>query len=147
LRRYFLLLLGLAALSLAGCNSNEGQPAKLKVGTVDVLRVMEGRRETMDIRLEWANQAGEAYLQLSDVRDQAEALALRKEIERRSEVWQKRMDAFMEESINLVEKEASSIARDKGLDIVVVENILTKNVRFTDGEDLTLDVSLRLQKQ
>ncbi|MFA7480975.1 MAG: hypothetical protein WC314_10770 [Vulcanimicrobiota bacterium] len=147
MRRYFLLLLGLAALSLAGCNSNEGQPAKLKVGTVDVLRVMEGRRETMDIRLEWANQAGEAYLQLSDVRDQAEALALRKEIERRSEVWQKRMDAFMEESINLVEKEASSIARDKGLDIVVVENILTKNVRFTDGEDLTLDVSLRLQKQ
>jgi len=141
------LLLGLAALSLAGCNSNEGQPAKLKVGTVDVLRVMEGRRETMDIRLEWANQAGEAYLQLSDVRDQVEALALRKEIERRSEVWQKRMDAFMEESINLVEKEASSIARDKGLDIVVVENILTKNVRFTDGEDLTLDVSLRLQKQ
>lgn len=141
------MLLGLAALSLAGCNSNEGQPAKLKVGTVDVLRVMEGRRETMDIRLEWANQAGEAYLQLSDVRDQAEALALRKEIERRSEVWQKRMDAFMEESINLVEKEASSIARDKGLDIVVVENILTKNVRFTDGEDLTLDVSLRLQKQ
>lgn len=147
MRRYFLLLLGLAALSLAGCNSNEGQPAKLKVGTVDVLRVMEGRRETMDIRLEWANQAGEAYLQLSEVRDQAEALALRKEIERRSEVWQKRMDAFMEESIDLVEKEASSIAREKGLDIVVVENILTKNVRFTDGEDLTLDVSLRLQKQ
>ena len=39
------------------------------------------------------------------------------------------------------------VAKEKGLDMVVVQNPLTKTVRYTDGEDLTLDVSLELQKK
>ena len=49
----------------------------MKVGTVDVMRVMEERPETMDIRLEWANQAGNTYLEISQVQDQAQAEALK----------------------------------------------------------------------
>ena len=144
------LALGLLGVVLAGCNSSsgDGKPsAQMKVGTVDVMRVMEERPETMDIRLEWANQAGNTYLEISEVQDQAQAEALQKEIAKRSEVWQKRMDDFMEESINLIETETQKVAKDKGLDMVVVQNPLTKTVRYTDGEDLTLDVSLELQKK
>ena len=119
----------------------------MKVGTVDVMRIMEERPETMDIRLEWANQAGNTYLEISQVQDQAQAEALKKEIAKRSEAWQKRMDEFMEESIQLVESETQKVAKEKGLDMVVVQNPLTKTVRYTDGEDLTLDVSLELQKK
>ncbi|MCA9776322.1 MAG: lipoprotein [Candidatus Eremiobacteraeota bacterium] len=142
-----ILALGLLAV-LAGCNSGgEAGSAKMKVGTVDVMRIMEERPETMDIRLEWANQAGNTYLEISQVQDQAQAEALKKEIAKRSEAWQKRMDEFMEESIQLVESETQKVAKEKGLDMVVVQNPLTKTVRYTDGEDLTLDVSLELQKK
>ena len=143
------IALGLLGFVLAGCNSGgDGTTsAHMKVGTVDVMRVMEERPETMDIRLEWANQAGNTYLEISQVQDQAQAEALKKEIAKRSEVWQKRMDDFMEESVNLIESETQKVAKEKGLDLVVVQNPLTKTVRYTDGEDLTLDVSLELQKK
>lgn len=144
-----IVALGLLGFVLSGCNSGaDGETsAHMKVGTVDVMRVMEERPETMDIRLEWANQAGNTYLEISQVQDQAQAEALKKDIAKRAEVWQKRMDDFMEESVNLIESETQKVAKEKGLDMVVVQNPLTKTVRYTDGEDLTLDVSLELQKK
>lgn len=137
----------LATLVMAGCAPKSETPAKLKVGTVDVMRVMEGRPETADIKLEWANQAGETYLQISSVKDQAEAMALQKEIEKRSDAWQTRMDEFVQESIDLVQQETAVIAKEKGLDIVLADNPLTKTIRYREGEDLTLDVSLELQNK
>lgn len=145
--RSFALLSLAALLVFSGCAPESDTPAKLKVGTVDVMRVMEGRPETADIKLEWANQAGETYLQISSVKDEAEALAVRKEIEKRSEVWQTRMDEFVQESIDLVQQETATIAKEKGLDIVLVDNPMTKTIRYRDGEDLTLDVSLELQNK
>lgn len=140
--------LGFLCCFLAGCGpSSEESTAKLKVGTVDVIRVMEERPETVDIRLEWASQAGSTYMEISEVQDEAEAQALKAEIDRRSQAWQRRMDGFMEESIQLVEKETALIARERGLDIVVVDNPLTETLKYREGEDLTLDVSLKLQGQ
>ena len=142
----FAAFLGLTLL-LAGCAPKDAAPAKLKVGTVDVMRVMEERPETKVIRLEWANQAGQTYLQISDLHDEEEAMALKREISKRSEAWQKRMDEFVGESIDLIEKEATMIAKEKGLDIVLVDNTLTKTIRYREADDLTLDVSLELQNK
>lgn len=128
-----------------GCGPQE--PAKLKVATVDIVRVLEERPETRKIRLEWARQAGDTYIRLSETADSAEALTLQQEIQKSSEEWQKRMDVFMDESVNLVEKEAAILAKEHGLDIVVVDNPMTKTVRYSDGEDLTLDISFKLQNR
>ena len=138
--------LGLTLL-LAGCAPQDAEPAKLKVGTVDVMRIMEERPETKQIRLEWSSQAGETYLEIAAVQDEAEALALQKEIEKRSAAWQKRMDEFVGDSIEIIEQEASTIAKQKDLDIVLVDNTLTKTSRYSEGEDLTLDISLELQNK
>jgi hypothetical protein len=138
--------LGLILL-VAGCAPKDAATQKLKVGTVDVMRVMEGRPETKTIRLEWANQAGQTYLEISGVHDEAEAMALQKEIAKRSEAWQKRMDTFVGESVELIEKEATTIAKEKGLDIVLVDNTMTKTIRYREADDLTLDVSLELQNK
>ena len=138
--------LGLTLL-LAGCAPQDAAPAKLKVGTVDVMRIMEERPETKQIRLEWSSQAGETYLEIAAVQDEAEALALQKEIEKRSAAWQKRMDEFVGDSIEIIEQEASTIAKQKDLDIVLVDNTLTKTIRYREGEDLTLDISLELQNK
>jgi len=72
---------------------------------------------------------------------------LKAEIDKSSAEWQKRMDTFMEESIALVESETAIIAKERGIELVVVDNPMTKTVRYRDGEDLTLDVSMKLQSQ
>lgn len=138
-------IIGIALLVLCGCESDSKASSKLNVGTVDIIRVMEERPQTIDIRLDWASQAGSTYLELSQVEDQAEAHNLQQEIQKRSEQWQRRMDEFMEESIRLVEKEAVSLAHERNLDLVLVDNPLTETIRYHDGEDLTLDISLKLQ--
>ncbi len=106
---------------------------------------MEERPETVRIRLDWATQAGQTYLAVSDVKSKEEYDALQLQIAKNSEEWQKRMDSFMEDSIARVEKETIAIARERGLDLVVVDNPLTKTVRYHGGEDISLDVLLRLQ--
>ena len=92
-KRFFAL--GLLGVVLAGCNSGQDGKASalMKVGTVDVMRVMEERPETMDIRLEWANQAGNTYLEISQVQDQAQAEALKKEIAKMKSKMQGVIDA------------------------------------------------------
>lgn len=146
---YSLSALALAAVLVTACGSESenGQPAKLKVGTVDIMRVMENRPETVKIRLDWASQAGNTYMEISKVRDGAEARAVQEEIAKRSVEWQKRMDAFMEESVALVEKETAILAKERGLDLVVVDNPLTNSIRYREGEDLTLDVQIQLQNR
>jgi hypothetical protein len=138
---------------LAGlCGCNQAPPPKegekidaLKLGTVDVMRVMEEKPETVQIRLDWAAQAGRTYTDLSKVDDKVEYDALQKQIAKQNEDWQKRMDAFMEKSISEVEVEAEKLAREKGLDMVVIDNPLTKTLRYHNGQDLTTDILFRLQ--
>lgn len=141
------LALGVACALTAGCDSADKEPQKLKVATVDIMRVMEERPETVAIRLDWASQRGDTAMKISKVKSEEEAEALRKQIEKRSEDWQKRVDAFMEDSIKKVEKSTAEIAKERGLDIVVVDNPLTQTVKFRDGEDITLDVSVKIQNE
>ncbi len=134
---------------VVGCESPpaEGEKiAPLRLGTVDVMRVMEERPETVQIRLDWAEQAGKTYTDLSHVKDKTEYDALQKQIAEHSEAWQKRMDSFMEKSISEVEIEAEKLAREKNLDIILVDNPMTKTLRYHDGQDLTTDILIRLQQ-
>lgn len=132
----------------AGCTKAPVEGTKiapLRLGTVDVMRVMEEKPETVQIKLEWAEQAGRTYTELSDVKDQAQYDALQKQIAEHSAAWQQKMNAFMEKSIAEVEIEAEKLAREKNLDIVLVDNPLTKTLRYQDGQDLTTDILIRLQ--
>jgi hypothetical protein len=145
-------LRGIAALALLALVSGCQQPPKegekispLKLGTVDVMRVMEEKPETVQIKLDWATQAGQTYTKLANAKDRAAYDALQKQIEEQSVAWQKRMDTFMEQSIAEVEVEAEKLARERGLDMIVVDNTLTKTLKYNSGEDLTTDILIRLQ--
>lgn len=143
-----LWVLAAALLVVSGCKSTppEGQNvAALRLGTVDVMRVMEERPETVQVRLDWATLAARNYTDITDVKDKAEYEALQKQIAEQSEQWQKRMDAFMEKSITEVEMEAEKLAREKGLDVILVDNPLTKPLKYAQGEDLTVDILFRIQ--
>lgn len=133
---------------LAGCEKQpaEGEKiAPLRLGTVDVMRVMEEKPETVQIKLDWAEQAGRTYSELSKVENKAQYDALQKQIAEHSAAWQKRMDTFMEKSIAEVEIEAEKLAREKNIDVVLVDNPMTKTLRYHDGQDLTTDILIRLQ--
>ena len=145
--RQAIVLLGLLT-SLSGCSGEppEGQSVgALKLGTVDVIRVMEEKPETVQIKLDWATQAGRTYTDLANVKDKVAYEALQKQIAEQSQTWQKRMNDFMEKSIAEVEIEAEKLARERGLDIIVVDNTLTKTLKYNNGQDLTTDILIRLQ--
>jgi len=142
----FVVSAALFSLVACGPQEGEGQTPKIKVATVDVVRIMEERPETVDVRLDWKAQKGDTFMRLSGVNDEAEAAEIQEEIKKRADAWQKRMDTFMEESIELVESTATDIAKERGIQLVVVDNPMTRTVRYRDGEDITLDVNLRLQE-
>lgn len=119
----------------------------MKVGTVDVMRVVEERPETRKIKLDWATQAGDTKVRLSNVANEAEYQAVQKEIAVQNEAWQQRMNEFMEESIKVMESEVEALAQEQKLDIVVVNNPLTNTVLYSNGEDVTTDVLIRLQQK
>ncbi len=133
---------------LAGCQSTtpeSGQVSALRLGSVDIMRVMEEKPETVQIKLDWATQAGRTYTELANVKDKAAYDELQKQIAQQSQAWQKRMDEFVEKSVAEVEIEAEKLARERGLDIIVVDNTLTKTLKYTNGQDLTTDILIRLQ--
>lgn len=137
----------LASLLATGCGpDSSSEPSKLKVGTVDIMRAMEERPETVQIRLEWAAQAGSTYLEMSGVANKEQYAALKAQVDQRSAAWQKRMVDFMNDSIKQIDKSASTVAKERGLDIVLVDNAMTKPVKFTEGDDITLDVMVEMQK-
>lgn len=140
---------GLAlALLVSGCPSpapEGGKVPPLKLGSVDILRVMEEKPETVQIRLDWATQAGSTYNALANVKGRVEYEELQKQIAKQSEDWQKRMNEFMERSVAEVEISAEKLARERGLEMVVVNNTLTKTLKYHDGPDLTTEILIRLQ--
>lgn len=146
-KRYASFILGLACFVVIGCNGGDKEPQKLKVATVDIMRVLEEQPETVAIRLDWTSQRGDTAVRISELKSKEEADALRKEIAKRSEKWQKQVDAYMEKSVKQVEKSTAEIAKERGIDLVVVDNPLTHTVKYYDGEDISLDVSVKLQNE
>lgn len=150
MRTFTLTILLGSVLVVAGCQSapKEGEKiSALKIGTVDVMRVMEETPETVQIRLDWKTQAGDTYLALNNVKNQQEYEVLQQQITAHSEAWQERMNTYMEKSIAEVESEAATLAEERRLDLVVVDNPLTETLKYHSGEDLTLDILLRLQEK
>lgn len=140
-------LLGLAFLAFLSCGCGSSGDGKLKVATVDIVRVMEERPETRQIKMDWARQAGDTYIKMSDVEDKSDALALQQEVQKQSEEWQKRTNAFLDESVKLVQKQAAALAKERGVDLVVVDNPMTHTITYSDGDDLTLDITFKLQNE
>lgn len=135
-------------LLVCGCQpaAQEGQRvAPLRIGKIDFLRVMEERPETTQIRLDWTTLVGKNYSDLSRAQNQVEYQELQKQIAKQDQEWRDRMDAFMEKSIAEVEVEAEKVAREQGLDLIVVDNSLTKTLKYCDGPDLSTDILIRLQ--
>lgn len=139
------LLVGLTFL-VSGCGSTEvSKDSELSIGTVDVMRVMEERPETVQIKLEWAAQAGSTYLEMTELTNQDEQAALQSKVARSSEQWRQRMAKFVADSVKEVEAAGAAVAKERNLDIVLVDNPLTRPIKYLEGDDITLDVMLKIQ--
>lgn len=132
----------LAALALAGCQSEE---RPLKVALVDTVRVVEERPEVSDIRLDWAKEASEFYLRLDQVTNKEEFALLKSDINKRSEKWREDMQKFVADSVTAVESATQEVAKQKGIDIVVAGNRYVNTIQYFNGEDITVDVLLKME--
>ena len=134
------LLLALVAI---GCNQ-EKRP--LKVGVLDTVRALESQPEVAGFRMDWARQVGESYLALQKV-DNQNYDALSKNVVERNEEWRKEVNDFLNKSVDVVRAQAVEVAEEKGLDIVVLDTNFMNSVQYYNGEDITLDVILKMKKK
>lgn len=137
------VVLGLC-LAVTGCNSAD---RPLKVGVVDTARVIEERPEALDIRLDWVKNASDLYLSMAEpVGGKVDEKALLQDAERRSAQWEKQMQDFVNQAVAAVREHSTEVAREKGLDMVVVNNPYLSPVQYCSGEDITLDVILKMKR-
>lgn len=141
--RWIPVLLGVC-LAVTGCNEGD---RPLKVGVVDTARVIEERPEAVDIRLDWVKDASDLYLEMTDPGDgKVDWEAVRIDAEQRSARWEKQVGDFVAQAVAAVREHSSEVAREKGLDMVVVNNPYLSPVQYCSGEDITLDVILKMKE-
>ncbi|MCA9797287.1 MAG: hypothetical protein KC910_36000, partial [Candidatus Eremiobacteraeota bacterium] len=54
---------------------------------------------------------------------------------------------FLNKSVDVVRAQAVEVAEEKGLDIVVLDTNFMNSVQYYNGEDITLDVILKMKKK
>ncbi|MEW6278194.1 MAG: hypothetical protein AB1758_06200 [Candidatus Eremiobacterota bacterium] len=143
------LLSAVLAVVLSGCGQEKQGPA-VKAGVVDTVRILNEMPEYRDLNLDWVRQTGEFYDSLprdrQQLKDPKQLDAVRSDLRSRSETWQKRSDDFFRETYDRIKAASEEVAREKGLDLVVVDTPYVPAVQYSAGDNITTDVLLRLNR-
>ncbi len=139
MRNGFLILLAL--LGLAGCGDAD---RPLRVGVLDTIRALEEQPEVADFKLEWTEDASRMILEMESVDPKSEQFQA--QFQKSAEQWEKRVNQFLESTVDKVRQDAAEVARQKGLDLVILRTPYLRSVHYFDGEDITTDVVLHLKK-
>lgn len=134
----------LVALATTAC-AQKDRP--LKVGVLDTVRALESQPEVAGFRMDWAQEVGEIYLQLQRVKTKQNYEDLSKNVMKRNEEWRKEVDEFLNKSVEVVRAQAVEVAKEKDLDIVVLDTNFMNSVQYYNGEDITLDVIVKMKKK
>ncbi|MGE0488509.1 MAG: hypothetical protein AB7S38_04790 [Vulcanimicrobiota bacterium] len=119
----------------------------LKVGVLDTVRALESQPEVAGFRMEWAQEVGEIYLRLQKVKTPESYQDLSKNVMKRNEEWRKEVDQFLNKSVEVVRAQAVEVAKEKDLDIVVLDTSFMNSVQYYNGEDITLDVIVKMKNK
>lgn len=143
-----LLVAALLGLVAVGCG--KGEPRKMTVGVVDTERVVQDMPEFREMNLDWAADTGGF---LSSIPRSQEELSKQKadelnaRIKRSSEVWKARSSKFYQNAWSRITGASEKVAREKGLDMVVINTQHMRAVQYAAGEyNVTTDILIQLGK-
>ncbi|MBI3930124.1 MAG: OmpH family outer membrane protein [Armatimonadetes bacterium] len=132
---------------LAGCGGGE---SRLRIGVVDTSRVLSELPEYQSMRMTVAREASDLFLESrgdGKPPTQEEIEQFRVDAQARSEEMNKRVQSFLEETIDKIRVHSEDIAAERGIDLVVADNPFTRSVQYYDGDDITTDIVLRMEKK
>lgn len=143
--RAWMALAVAAALMAAGCKHTQHK-LRLKVGVVDTARVVNAVPGATDMRLDWMKDASALYLRSLSSRSQPQWTSLHRDAQQSSAEWEKQMHKFVDSVVKSIRADSAEVAREKGLDIVIVQSPYLNPIKYYSGEDITLDVILKMKK-
>jgi Skp family chaperone for outer membrane proteins len=138
----------LASLALTGCGGQEND-GKLRVGVLDTSRILSEMPKYKDLQSNLMREQREFQSKLpqpgSDVSEE-DMKQLQKEADKKRSEFQKRVSQTVQTAIKDIRELTTQVAEDKNLDIVVVSTPYTPSVHYHSGQDITIDVMLKMKR-
>ena len=141
-------LLLLTSLALMGCGSKESD-GKLRVGVLDTSRILSEMPKYKDLQSNLAREQQDFQSKMprpgSDVSPE-DVKQLQKEAGKKQAEFQKRVDQTIQAAIKDIRDLTTQVSEEKNLDIVVVNTPYTPSVHYSSGQDITIDVMLKMKR-
>lgn len=142
------LILLLAALA-CGCGGAKAGEEKLRVGRLDTKRILAEMPKYKDLQSSLVQEQAEFQRSLPGPNEkvsEARVKSLRADAQRRRDSYEKRVNDVVQEAISEIRDKASQVAAEKNLDIVVVDTPPDSAIRYSSGQDVTIDVLVKMKR-
>ncbi len=140
-----LIIAGLLGLAAVGCGKSE--PPKMTVGVVDTERVVQEMPEFRDMNLTWAADTGtflSSIPRTPEEMSKKKADELNNRIASSSKIWQARSSKFYQDAWGRISKAGEEVAKERGLDMIVIDTVHMPSVQYTSGQNITTDILIQL---
>lgn len=148
----FLNLLMAAGL-VCGCGGGQSGDGKMRVGVLDTTRILAEMPKYKDLQSNLAREQREFQKQLesqmpqpgADISEEKKKL-LQQEVNKKRSEFQTRVNQTIQTAIKDIKDLTTQVAEEKHLDLVVVSTPFNPSVHYNGGQDVTIDVLLKLKR-
>ncbi|MBN9415918.1 MAG: OmpH family outer membrane protein [Candidatus Eremiobacteraeota bacterium] len=147
----FFLISG--AILACGCGGGQSGDGKMRVGVLDTTRILAEMPKYKDLQSNLAREQREFQNQLqsqlpapgTDISDEKKK-QLEQEVAKKRSEFQTRVNQTIQTAIKDIKDLTTQVAEEKHLDLVVVSTPFNNSVHYNGGQDVTIDVLLKLKR-
>lgn len=142
------IAIGLCAILLGGCGGQSGD-GQMRVGVLNTARILEEMPKYKDLQANLAREQMEFQAKLpqpgADISEEQKQQLQKEYTTRRSE-FQKSVNQTIETAIKDIKDLTTQVAEEKNLDMVVVNTPYSPSVYYNAGQDVTIDVLVKMKR-
>lgn len=143
------ITLALTAALVAGCGGGAQKGGPLRVGVLNTARIVDQDPAYKSLQLNIMSEKSSFLSALPENPEeltQDERTKFRQDSQKKQAEWQKKVMAFIQQSVKQITNVTAEVAKQRDLDMVVINTPFTNAVHYTSGQDITLDVMLKLNR-
>ena len=144
-----LMMLWAGTAMLSGCGGGGPSDGKIRVGVLDTTRILAEMPKYKDLQSNLAREQRDFQNTLpqpgADVSQEQMKQIQQQAAKKRSE-FQTRVSQTIQTAIKDIKDLTTQVAEEKHLDLVVVSTPFNQSVHYNGGQDVTIDVLLKLKR-
>jgi Skp family chaperone for outer membrane proteins len=152
MKKSLILLLAGASL-VCGCGGGSAGDGKMRVGVLDTTRILAEMPKYKDLQSNLAREQREFQNKLqselpapgADLSEDKKK-QLEQEVAKKRSEFQTRVNQTIQTAIKDIKDLTTQVAEEKHLDLVVVSTPFNNSVHYNGGQDVTIDVLLKLKR-